>query len=682
VPVVVPTIPGSTTVEAFTLDGLALNDQVTFGVDSVSWPPPQQRQDWIGAADSEAQLLFRKPLHENRKVTLSVGVIPQPSMDLALAKVAQVVDKLDKAGKFTDGIGLVWAPAGGTLSCTFDVLAGQITDLPIDWENGWLALAPSFTVELTCKPYWRGTETLTSTVSSSTPFVTLDVTATGDVPALGRLIITDTATQSRRHVEWGVEGPLTYGAGTYTAGTSLLVDSDNMVTTGFSGAQAVTSGAYDPNATGNNSVTLTPIAGATTAMAGTGNLTHVGVFRVKARVQSGSLSNQFRFSWQSADGPVNHNDWVLPFSTSGWIELDLGTITVPAVTLGTQRWTGQVEVQGDTATPGTVALDYLILVPQADGYGKARASWSLGTGVITGLDAFVGTTAAGALNTRTAPLGGTWATSGDTTDFVFADNFFGTDGVESIQRTTTVSETTGRTAILGATNYTDMQVEAKVKLPQSTDGPGTESSYIARWVDASNYLRLLVRKQNQFIFYLRIEQVIAGTPTTLAEANVGAYYPHGARLIAYSSGHVVVQYLTNAGAVAAQLDASSSAVATGGTLQTGKPGLRDRSVGAGTALRTYTNFAVSTPAPEPIALYSGRSMQVRYDVTERQDLTGTYYGRPPSYRGSRFLLQPGTSRVLVKARRNDIEAALDDQVTDATQIQVGWTPRGLVVPRA
>jgi NAD(P)H-hydrate repair Nnr-like enzyme with NAD(P)H-hydrate dehydratase domain len=45
-----------------------------------------------------------------------------------------------------------------------------------------------------------------------------------------------------------------------------------MVVTGFSGAQAVTTGAYDPNAAGNNSITLTPIAGATTAMAGTGDL--------------------------------------------------------------------------------------------------------------------------------------------------------------------------------------------------------------------------------------------------------------------------------------------------------------------------------------------------------------------------------------------------------------------------
>jgi hypothetical protein len=180
---------------------------------------------------------------------------------------------------------------------------------------------------------------------------------TGDIPALGRLIITDTATQSRRHVEWGIEGPLTYNNA-----TSLLVDSDNMVTSGFSGAQAVTTGAYDPNASGNNSITMTPIAGATTAMAGTGDpLSHVGVFRVKARVQSGSLLNLFRLSWKAGDGPTNHNAWATPISTAGWIELDLGTITIPATTLGTQRWTGQIDVQGDSTTPGTVALDYLIL---------------------------------------------------------------------------------------------------------------------------------------------------------------------------------------------------------------------------------------------------------------------------------------------------------------------------------
>jgi hypothetical protein len=335
--------------EAFTLDGLALNDGITFGVDQVSWPPPAQRQNWIGAADSEAQLLFRNPLHENRKVTLRVGVLPQTTMDLALAKVAQVVDKLAKASKTTDGIALVWTPATATLSCTFDVLSGEITDLPIDWENGWLALAPTFTIELTCKPYWRGVR--------GAHVDQLELHADQRVRDRQRHRRHPGARPADHHGHgYAVPPPCRVGLGGAADVQQRDVAADRLRQhghDGFSGAQAVTTGAYDPNASGNNSITLTPIAGATTAMAGTGDpLSHVGVFRVKARVQSGSLLNLFRLSWKAGDGPTNHNDWATPISTANWQEIDLGTITIPAVTLGTQRWTGQIEVQAAPVRPG------------------------------------------------------------------------------------------------------------------------------------------------------------------------------------------------------------------------------------------------------------------------------------------------------------------------------------------
>jgi hypothetical protein len=90
---------------------------------------------------------------------------------------------------------------------------------------------------------------------------------------------------------------------------------------------------------------------------------------------------------------------------------------------------------------------------------------------------------------------------------------------------------------------------------------------------------------------------------------------------------------------------------------------------------------VAVASPEPIAIYSTRTLQFRYDDTIRDDSTGTYSGRPQSYRGSRCLIPVGTSRVLAKARRNDVVTALDDQVTDSTKIQVAYTPRYLAVPR-
>jgi hypothetical protein len=506
------------------------------------------------------------------------------------------------------------------------------------------------------------------------------------IRAPGRLIITDTATQSRRHVEWGLEGPLTY-----SASTSLLVDSDDMVTTGFSGAQlAGVTGAFDPNASGNNAITLSPVAGATTAMCGTGNLSHVGVFRVKARVQCLAPMSALRFSWKAGDGPTNHNTWATPIVDSAWTEMDLGTITVPAAVLGTQRWTGQIEVLGDSTTsaPGTVFVDYLILIPTADGYGKARAPFAYTAGVLSAYDDFTATTAGSALNARTAPVGGSWATSGATGDLLFADDF----SDEQIKRSA-VNDTTPRFAVLGASTFTDSEASVAFRRDASAAGgtttKGVQQGVILRWVDASNYLRAVYFNRQQGSVHtpawVAIYQVVAGVETQIARADAdtiatGTWYT--LRGIAFASGRVVAQILDSAGTIRAVADGLTSAAATGGALASGKPGIADmNSTTATTVNRWYDTFRTGIPAPEPVVLYSGRSMQVRYDDTLRQDATGVFYGRPPSYRGARFLVQVGTSRVLVKARRNDIETAVDDQVTDALQIQIAITPRGLAVPR-
>jgi hypothetical protein len=667
-------------IESWVLDGVALTSG-SFMLMELTADPPRARMDWITAADSEDAALFRQPLHENRTITMKLRVTPQASMDTALDQVAALVDKLRKASSSPSGIALVWTPTDSARSRTFDVVAGEITGLPISLAGdgySWVLHRPVVTVELTCKPYWRGTETLTSTASSSTPFVTLEIpSVTGDVPALGRLIITDTATQSRRHVEWGLEGPLTYNNA-----TSLLIDSDNMVTSGFAGIGGTLTGAYDPNAAGNTTILANVSASAITAVCGTGDLSHVGVFRVKARVQVTSQTAQIRLSWRAADGPFNANPWVQANVANRWEEVDLGTITIPATVVGTQRWTGQVEALGAALSPGQIYVDYLTLVPVSDGYGKARASYSYVPGAIVAQDSFQGTTAGNALNGRVAVTGGTWATSGDATDFVFDDIFYALfDGVESIVRSTNAAEATGRFAILGATNYTDVQVDARIKW--SVSATAATLALVARWTDASNHLRF-VASPGTAGGATRIEQVVAGVVTTLATStwlSAGAGAMYRARLLAFASGRAIAQILSTSGALLAQLDASSSVLATGGTLQTGKPGLHNKS-NSDPVNRRFTEFSVSTPAVEPIAIYSGKKMQVRYDDTLRQDSTATYTGRPQSYRGSRFLVPVGTSRVLVKARRNDIEGAADDNVLDATQIQVGWTPRGLAVPRA
>lgn len=670
--------------ESWVLDGVSLTSG-NFSMLELVADPPKSRADWLAAADSENGALMREPFYENRVITMKLRVTQQASMDVALDQVAAIRDKFRNASRLPDGIALVWTPANSSRSRTFDVLSGEITEMPIAVSGqgvSWLlGQRPVFTIEMTCKPYWRGTETLTSTTSSSTPFVTLEIASVGgDAPALGRLIVTDTATQNRRHVEWGLESR------NYNASTSLLVDSDNMVTSGFGGAGGTRTGAYDPNGTGNNVITAT-IHTVPLAVCGVGNLSHVGTFRVKARVFTNVSATRVRIAYRAGDGPLQSNLWAIPPVVNDWTEVDLGLITIPPKIMGTQRWTGQIDAYAATTGTKTLDIDYLVLVPVDEGYGKARATVaSGGASAINGRDSFNGITAGTVLNARTAEAGGTWATSGAATDFTAWDAPLASD--ETMTRQTVSDALPGRYAVLGSTNYTDTAVS--FELWRQFLGPiylPFHIGAILRWTDASNHLRCDYRYETGNVAYLTIAKVVAGTETILTAKRVGAFAAgswYALNATAFTSGRVLLSLVAAGpygGSVFGTAEAQDSALATGGTLATGKPGFRDYSGHAAGSWRGFDNFIHSIPPAEPLVVYSGQKLEIRHDDVIRGDSTGTYYGRPQSYWGTRFTVPPGTSRVLVKARRNDVDTTADTSVIDATQIQVGTTLRGLVVPR-
>jgi hypothetical protein len=410
--------------EAFTLDGLALNDGVTFAIDGnkgVDMTPPAARWEWVSGADVEGAALLRDPEHENRVVELPLIVVQQATMDLVLAQIAALRDKLAKASATQGGVALVWTPATSTKTATFDCLGGEVVGLPVSVTEGWIVRSPTVTLRLYCKPYWRGAEVTTSSTSSSTPFVTLEIpSVSGDVSALARVIVTDTATKTRRHVEWGLEGPATYDAS-----TSLLVESDNLVTTGFSGSQTTSTGAYDVG--GGNTAVSAPVQTTPSAMCGLGSLTHRGSFRVKARMKLPASTTSVRLAWRAGDDYMAYNPWVAGLAhidSSTWQEVDLGIVTLRAPVLGTHSWTGQVETYDEVVggIGGLAVIDYLVLVPVSDGYGVARAEYAYRPGAVFGQDSYTSTTAAAALNGRAAPLGGSWVTSGDATDLAFSDD--------------------------------------------------------------------------------------------------------------------------------------------------------------------------------------------------------------------------------------------------------------------
>jgi len=677
--------------ETWVLDGVTLTSGGNFDILELQADPPKARPDWITAADSEGAALMRVPQHENRTITMKLRIASQASMNAALDQVGVILDKLALASEAPDGLALVWTPANSTRSVTFDVLQGEISELPIGLTDdawSWFKQRPIFTLELTCKPYWRAAEVLSSTASASAPIVTKEVAGVpGDVPALARLIVTDTATQNRRHIEWGVENQY-YNSG---APSSLQINSGSLVTSGFGSSSVVGSGSVNANVVRSPTVWEIPAQ----VVCGLGNQTHIGTFRVKARTRMSLTTQRLRLAWRVGDGPLQRNAWATPAvagSGSGdWGELDLGLITVPPVQTGTQRWTGQIETYTvDETTTGNIDIDYLILIPAGEGYGKSRGVFQYTAGVGTGRDHWTGITAGGGLNGRVAPLGGTWATSGAATDFTLAEGAIGgtwlTATSEFVQRFTTSDTGVGRQALLGTATPSDVEVGvdlvatlAAAALPEM--GP------IARWVDASNFLWAFVKwditsnPTNPWSFQLW--RWVAGTPTQLASIpnpTPGAQNWTSIRLVVYASGRARADLLLN-GAITATIDVFNSALATGGALATGKSGIGDRNTAAAASTRAYDNFYVATPFAEAISLYSGRTAEFRYDDALRQDSAGTYYGRPPVYRGTRFLLPTGTSRVMAKARRWDVEMGYDSNPADATQIQVGYQARGLAVPR-
>src|SRR3990172_1611868 len=112
--------------ESLVLDGLELNPLAgDYNVEGLRMVPPGKRQEWASGADADGASLVRDPLHENREIEVRLRIGQQSTMDTALAKVAAIIDKVEKADRTEGGIPLVWTPADSTKSFTFYVLSGS-----------------------------------------------------------------------------------------------------------------------------------------------------------------------------------------------------------------------------------------------------------------------------------------------------------------------------------------------------------------------------------------------------------------------------------------------------------------------------------------------------------------------------------------------------------------------------
>lgn len=666
-------------------------------------PPPNKRLEWAQSADFDGAALVRDPLCDNREVTLRLRIRQQSSKDSALAQLGVLSKKLEEAEQQPDGLPLVWTPADATKTMTMYVLSGVVESLPIVLDGddqGWLLGAqqggpsPVVNVKLTCKPYGYGTQFNTSSATSgATPYLNLVLPSIpGDVPAEGVLQVSDTAAQIRRHIEAGLEWRY------FNAATSNIIDSDNMVTSGFQGTQTTRSGAYDPNASGNNVIRMI-CTNTTLAACGTGDQTHVGTFRVKARVYVSALTAttsldaadkvKIRLTWQDGDGPLQSNAYASAPIQGQFCEVDLGIITISPSSTTTQRWAGQVEAYtGNLAGTDTVDVDYLLLVPAGEWYGKGHAELdpSDPPGTFTARDEFDQT--AGAISGKTAPVGGNWTSAGDATDLAVVAG-----STHDLERSTNLTETNGRWATIGSA--------ATLSAAQVDVGLGGDFTCDIRGGVIIRFSGSVGTTENALVAYcemitntIKVAKFVNHTATVL-----GTYpFPSGfmsivnqrqtLRLAADTWGRWWL-YVARVGTLRLALSGKDPALATGGALASGTVGIYDRCVtlnGVFTGLRFYDNFGAWVPTTNFVL---NASSQARFTSTgsgaQRLGTAATYFGDMPNFRGGRFLVPAAgdenrSSRILVKAYRNDIETEPSDQVTDGTSAICTLTPRYMVVP--
>jgi hypothetical protein len=440
-----------------------------------------------------------------------------------------------------------------------------------------------------------------------------------------------------------------------------LILAASMITAGFSGSSTTRAGAYSSSKVIRASAVTLP-----TVVCGTGDISHVGSYRVKGRVYPTSEAARFRISYRVGDGPFKALPWVAAPGVNNFYEVDLGEITLEEVELGIQR----SEIRVEHMSVGSVHqndANYLELIPTTSGYGKARApQFYEAPTALVGSDAFeqVG---GGTLAGKVAPIGGAWSEAGDPGGFTL-------DSTNHYVTRTEVSdaEGTGHVGLLGP-EYTDIAVGADLYIPADPGGGFGQYGVVARYSSITKGLYAFVTaysgEPNKW------HLATGGKSGNIFAEGKTPYQVYGQwiklRLVALSNGNW--QFWLNEKLLASGFD---SRLVSGGELGQGKVGIYDQHVQPSANTRYFDNFASFVPTTTAVCR-SGKEMEVRSDETLRQDTTGNYWGAPPSSRGSRFFVPVGSSRLAAKMRRNDVDTEVDSSVTDNQGVEVTIAERFL-----
>jgi hypothetical protein len=615
----------------------------------------------------------------NREITLTINVnaASAAALESAMNALTMKWAKLNREG----GTITVTAPTG-TVKTVYVLTAPQITP---STDIAYLdANYRQVTASVLCEPFARGAETSYSSHAETTlPHVVFtEVDVPGDVPALGRLEITDASANDQAWAVWGLQSRH-YSSDVDAA---LFYEAEGRTALGTAAIATVTgaSGGVSNNAVTEGDLTDSYVAMLSTQAVGGGNhLEHIGDFRVYARVyrpvtNTGAVA--VALEWSTGDFRKFTRNAAVSYAADeregAFTIADLGTVSLPKALTGSQRWEGRI-VAKSTIVGDDLSIDCLWLFPIAEGFGELSAV--IQTPSPTSLNARDGfDQSAGSLSGKILPVGGTWATSGAATDFAVS-------GSSTVTRTATGGE---RLAVAGTTNFTTVAVQADVTLASAAGSGTIAGGLIARWTDSNNLVFVRLGSGGgavELTVFKRVGGVTENLPGGIyIVPNLSFGTSYRVLLTITAAGDWSLWLGPAGGTIERVAFGQHSVLATGGTLATGEPGIYDLDSGAGgTITRTYNNFAVWVP-PLDAAIFASQSAQVRWDGTIREDSAGSFYVPVSKYEGDRLTVPPEgpearTVRVITKASRNHPDIGIDTAIDDYTA-RLHVTPRYLAFP--
>jgi hypothetical protein len=429
-----------------------------------------------------------------------------------------------------------------------------------------LAVEEGVVLTLECLPDFYGDEdeaTVTGGDTGNGEWLGLIADMTGDHPARTRIAVTDLSGNDQLGLLYGIRSrhydPASTAALVYEAEDLTPLD-----------AAAVVGGSVEH---ASLAADWTPVL--STEHAVDGDLTHVGSYRLWARVSTGSATPpSLRFLYDVGDftapAQTDLTTVAIPGASNSYI-VDLGEVRIDKVPTGTHRWKGVIQGKG-AAGGEDVSIDKLWLQPLDEGAGRLTyvLDGDPGLAAFVARDEFNQT--AGALTGKTLPAGGTWAGAGDADDATVGS------GVVTRSVIDDVDENTGRYLIAGTTTFTDLVTQTDLKWAPPDASPA-RLGVLARYIDTDNWLRASVRVTSGGR-NLVVEKRVAGTVTTLyssPSATVGFPNTFYTLRLAVGADGTWRLWLFAAGSSPGEpyVTGTDAALASGGALASGKVGIYD-----------------------------------------------------------------------------------------------------------